>query len=324
MSAKVLVIQGGRRQDPAAAILENETKLGRSCSSTQVPSAEKFHSDAVCEKKGGKIPSVLTLHVNWKVSLHIYVFLKVEVFLMFKSRDITHLSFFAVEFTYFFFLSIVGWFVNKLPSGIVIAWSRSKLLRIAGKPTKVFVMTFMTSMTCFIRSPNQTLILPRQESMPRKCRLIEEDSEECERKACMWTHRNGCVDDRKRSNLFDSLLLATFTTLNTKKVGTTCPMIDCSLQLCLSWWVIFESNQGISWPPWYFKHLAQQDSVSFITFCHKRCGIKTISPCITYLGKLFSGTKLILIIVKGIFSVLHHRMFLKQLEPGYFFGRNLC
>lgn len=218
---------------------------------------------------------MLTLHVNWKVFLHIHVFLKMGV-------SITRLSFFAVKLTYFFFLSIVGWFVNKLPSGIVIAWSRGKLLRIAGKPTKIFLMTIMTSMTCFIRSPNQTLILPRQESVPRKCRMVEEDSEECERKASVWTHRNGCVDDRKGSSLICCFYL--HHTKHTKKRVTTCPMIDCSLQRCVnlvSGWVIFESNQGMSWTPWYFKHLVQQDSISFITFCQKRCGIKTITLCIT-------------------------------------------
>ena len=69
-----------------------------------------------------------------------------------------------------------------------------------------------------------------------------------------------------------------------KKRVTTCPMIDCSLQPyvnLVSGWVIFESNQGISWTPWYFKHLVQQDSISFSTFCQKRCGIKTITLCIT-------------------------------------------
>ena len=261
-------------------------RSSRSCSSTQVPSAEKFQSVALWEKKGGKIPYMLTLHVNWKVSLHIHVFLKMGV-------SITRLSFFAVELTYFFFLSIVGWFVNKLPSGIVIAWSRGKLLRIAGKPTKIFLMTFMTSMTCFIRLPNQTLILPRQESVPRKCRMKEEDSEECERKASVWTHRTGCVDDRKGSSLIWCFYL--HHTKHKKKRGTTCPMIDCSLQRCVnlvSGWVIFESNQGISWTPWYFKHLVQQDSISFITFCQKALWNKnnyTLYHKFTDLGKLFSG-----------------------------------
>lgn len=36
---------------------------------------------------------------------------------------------------------------------------------------------------------------------------------------------------------------------------------------------------------------------------------------------IFSSVIQIVIIVKGIFSVFHHRMFVEQLEPDYFFGR---
>ena len=83
--------------------------------------------------------------------------------------------------------------------------------------------------------------------MPRKCRMIEEDSEECERKASVSTHRNGCVDDRKGSILF--CCFYPHCTKHKEKRVITCPMIDCSLQPCVnlvSGWVIFESNQGIS------------------------------------------------------------------------------
>ena len=36
---------------------------------------------------------------------------------------------------------------------------------------------------------------------------------------------------------------------------------------------------------------------------------------------IFSSVIQIVIIVKGIFSVFDHRMFVEQLEPDYFFGR---